>query len=467
MARKLFKVLFLSIVLSLSNCSKKEVAEQLDQDIFLGVGKWKIKSKGITSSKNNECDISYLILNSDLSFKIYFENNNVIVGKYQILDLENISLLNSDGIIGKISNVKVVDASISFEIDLTDICQSSLEGEKDETYQENKTFIADVEFEKYLIENGWDDVPDNYVLTSSISEIEFINAEQRNISSLVGIEDFKNLKSISAGGNNISGILDLSLNSALNYIDLNSNPLSKVYLKDNVYLHSIFIYSTFSLNELLIGNSPELKILNIHDTKINNIDLTNSTKIEQLRIWNSKLTELNLSKQLSLKYLYAQGINDNNKDISITLPDTKTLEMIWLDNNNVNKLDLKNLEGLKAISCNYCNLNEINVPNSDSLFALLINGNNLSKLDISKNPNLRILRAEYNLLNCISVHPNLANNIPPTCSEANIPINYEDDPNFSCYNGWNIIDFAFNNEYMDYPDSWMYDQGVTISTNCN
>ena len=98
---------------------------------------------------------------------------------------------------------------------------------------------------------------------------------------------------------------------------------------------------------------------------------------------------------------------------------------------------------------------------------MLVEGNKLAALNLTNNPNLRILRAESNLLSCISVHSSLIDNIPPTCQEANIPINYDVNPNFSCYNPWNIIDFAFNSEAANYPDSWMYDTDVVISTNCN
>ena len=45
----------------------------------------------------------------------------------------------------------IIGISITFEIDLTDVCKDVLEGERDESYQEYKTYIADVEFEKYLL----------------------------------------------------------------------------------------------------------------------------------------------------------------------------------------------------------------------------------------------------------------------------------------------------------------------------
>jgi len=466
MSYRFLKLLTLSILLIISCSKKEELVEQLDQDIFLGVGKWKIKKRSISSSKNLECNLTDIILNTDLSFKIYFENNNVIVGTYQVIDPENINLIGSEGNIGSISNIQVEDSSISFDIDLTGICQNSLEGDKDETYQENKTFIADIEFEKYLIEQGWDDVADNYVLTSNIFSIEHIDIQERNITSLNGIEDFENLKYLSAGRNNISGVIDFSLNTKLINVDIPNNPLNEVYFRNNISLESLGLYGTFTLEVLELSNSPNLIDLGVHDTKLKEIDLSNSPKIEHLRIWDSELLKLDLSNQISLRYLYAYNIFSNNSS-SLILPETSTLEMIWIDQNNIVNLDLSKNNNLKVVSCRDCQLEEITLPDSQSLYGLLVERNQLTTLNLTNNPNLRILRAESNLINCISVPSNLIDNIPPTCQEANIPINYDDDPNFSCYNPWNIVDFAFNSEAENYPDSWMYDPDVIVSTNCN
>ena len=468
MNKLLYSLTFsLIAILFVFSCTKKEaIVEQVDQEIFLGVGKWKIKKRSVSSGKNLECNLTDIILNSDLSFKIYFENNNVIVGKYQVIDQENINLNGSEGNLGSISNIQVEDSSISFEIDLTGICKNSLEGDKDETYQENKTFIADIEFEKYLIEQGWDDVEDNYVLTSNIFSIEHIDIQERNITSLNGIEDFENLKYLSAGRNNISGVIDFSLNTKLINVDIPNNPLNEVYFRNNSSLESLGLYGTFTLEVLELSNSPNLIDLGVHDTKLKEIDLSNSPNIEHLRIWDSELSKLDLSNQISLRYLYAYNIFTNNSS-SLILPETSTLEMIWIDQNNIVNLDLSKNNNLKVVSCRDCQLEEITLPDSQSLYGLLVERNQLTTLNLTNNPNLRILRAESNLLSCISVSSNLIDTIPPTCQEANIPINYDDDPNFSCYNPWNIVDFAFNSEAENYPDSWMYDPDVIVSTNCN
>ena len=460
-----FTIVFFQITVS---CSTKEESINIDQESFYGVGKWKIRKKGGSAgSKKESCNVTDLILNSNLTFKIYTSDNNVLIGTYKIVSDESLEMYDTEGIVvGSLNNIQITNSIITFEIDLTNVCNDVLEGEKDESYQEDKTYIADVEFEKYLIELGLDDEIDGFIPTSNINSLEQIFAIERGIKSLVGIEDFKNLNSLVASNNDISGVLDLSFNKQLAYVDLPFNPLEEIYFKNNISLEGVFIYGTYTLEVLEIANSPNLKQLAVHDTKLKKLDLSNSPIIEHIRIWDSKLTELDLSNQSSLKYLYAYNIFDHNNP-SLILPNTESLEMIWLDRNKIDFLDLSENQNLKVVSCQDCELGEIILPESNSLYALLLNRNELTELDLSKNPNLRILRAESNLLNCISVNPNLINNIPPGCEEANIPLNYDDNPNLSCDNPWNVVDFPFSEDAANYPDSWMYDPSVIFSLSCN
>ena len=460
-----FTIIFFQITVS---CSTKEESINIDQESFYGVGKWKIRKKGGSAgSKKESCNVTDLILNSNLTFKIYTSDNNVLIGTYKIVSDESLEMYDTEGIVvGSLNNIQITNSIITFEIDLTDVCKDVLEGEKDESYQEDKTYIADVEFEKYLIELGLDDEIDGFVMTSNINSLGQIDARERGIKSLVGIEDFENLNSLVASNNDISGVLDLSFNKQLAYVDLPFNPLEEIYFKNNISLERILVYETNTLEVLEISNSPNLKELSVHDTKLKKLDLSNSPIIEHIRIWDSKLTELDLSNQSSLKYLYAYNIFDHNNP-SLILPNTDSLEMIWLDRNKIDFLDLSENQNLKVVSCQDCELGEIILPESNSLYALLLNRNELTELDLSKNPDIRILRAESNLLNCISVHPNRINSIPPGCEEANIPLNYDDNPNLSCDNPWNVVDFPFSEDAASYPDSWMYDPSVIFSLSCN
>ena len=469
------KLLFFSLIVIFSSCSKKEeVAEQVDQDIFLGVGKWRIKKRTISSGKILECNLTDLILNSDLSFKIYFENNNVIVGTYQVIDLENISLNGSEGAIGTISNIKVEDLNISFDIDLTGICQDSLDGEKDEAYQENKTFIADVEFEKYLIEQGWDDIVDNYVMTLNISSVGFIDIEKRGVISLTGIEDFENLQNLNASSNDVSGILDLSNNKKLQILNLAFNPIEELYLKDNNYFLGLFMYDTGTLKKLEISDSPNLQKLVIHNNQIKSLDfLSKSTEINELRIWDSQLDELDLSLLSKLEYLIAGEVFDTLSPTNgkLKLPSNSSLKVLSLWNNRLEEIDLSNSNKLERMDLSHNKLINIDLSYTPELEYISLERNQLQNLNLSPIQNLFWLRAQNNNLSCINVSELQLNSIPPSCKDLDIQDYYEtgfiEFEYETCYNTW-----AWQDEYifpLDYEISstWVVDDGVIFSTNCN
>lgn len=467
---KFLGVLSLFLLFILVSCSEKEeIAEQVvEQDVFLGVGKWKIKKRTISSGKAEDCNLTDLILNSDLSFKIYFENNNVIVGRYELLDDESINLIGSEGSIGSLTNIKVEESTISFDIDLTGICQNSLEGERDETYEESKTFIADVEFEKYLIEQGWDTVLDNYVTTSSINTISFISINERNITSLVGIEDFENLEGLGAANNQISGVLDLSLNTKLVNIDIPNNPIQALYLKNNLALENVWIYHTQTLEDIEITNSPNLYSLTLHNNKLTKLDLSGSPNIYNLRIWDSKLSTLDLRFMSKLEYLVAWDVFNDSNEGEIFLPEQSSLKVMALGYNRLQNIDLSSSIKIERLDLDGNQLSTIDFSQNPSLEYLALAGNLLERLDLSPITNLYLLRAYNNFIDCIQLNENQINAIPPSCVDLNIPDFVEEEEGVeSCYNTGAWIEEDFFPRGYQITSTWVVDEGTVFSTNCN
>ena len=91
-----------------------------------------------------------------------------------------------------------------------------------------KTYIPDDKFEQALIDEGYDDVLDDYVFTKNISNIEDIDLRNRGIDDLTGIEDFKSLLFLECSNNNLITV-ELS-NPILTWIDLSGNHLSSLDL---------------------------------------------------------------------------------------------------------------------------------------------------------------------------------------------------------------------------------------------
>src|SRR5690606_17332681 len=87
------------------------------------------------------------------------------------------------------------------------------------------TYVPDNNFEYRLIVLGLDDVMDDYVLTSNISNVYGLDIQGLNINDLTGLEDFASLISIYAGNNQFSNI-PLHPNVNLNVLTLGNNEVS-------------------------------------------------------------------------------------------------------------------------------------------------------------------------------------------------------------------------------------------------
>lgn len=463
-----FLLLSISLFSLTNSCSKKEPLLDLDQESFYGVGKWKIKKgSGSSSTKQEACDLTDLILNSNRTFKMYFADNSVLIGTYVETNATSIQLSTVDqGNIGSLRNIQIVNATISFEIDLTNRCQSTLEGEKDESYEENKTYIADTAFESYLIEQGWDDVVDNYVLTSSIATVQVLNLESRGITSLVGIEDFRDLQGLSAPSNLISGALDLSSNTNLTNVILPFNPIGALYFRNNPALENLWAYDSQTLEKLEISNSPNLASLTIHNNLLTELDLRNSPNIFNLRIWDSKLSELDLSFASKLEYLIAWDTFNESNEGRIQLPVSSSLKVITLGQNRLKEVDLTNTTKVERLDLDGNQLTTIDFSQTPLIRYLAVSNNALESLDLSSINDLYWLRAHNNSINCIQLNENQLSAIPPSCDDLGLP-DYSEEEEESCYNTWVWIEEDFFPIGYTVSSSWVVDPGTTFSLECN
>ena len=85
----------------------------------------------------------------------------------------------------------------------------------------DQTYIPDDGFEQALINLGYDDQLDDYVLTQVVSRIEELDVSNRNIEDLSGLEDFISLRMLNCSQNNLKNL------------KLPTIPIYKLYLQDN------------------------------------------------------------------------------------------------------------------------------------------------------------------------------------------------------------------------------------------
>ena len=126
-----------------------------------------------------------------------------------------------------------------------------------------QTYVPDDDFEQYLINEGYDNVLDDYVQTSAIDTISvlYLGFFISNISDLTGLEDFTLLKTLSIGANLNLTTLDVSHNTLLEHLSCSGNNLTTLDITANTSL----IYLDCSDNQLTSldlrnGNNTDLQI---------------------------------------------------------------------------------------------------------------------------------------------------------------------------------------------------------------
>jgi surface protein len=104
------------------------------------VGKWKIRKKRPGSqrpfsARAVDCEVNEIIFRSDNSFTIITETST-ITGQYTIDSETSISLDQGETNIGRLTDIILTESFISFNIELTGVCDEQLDADKDPTYDE-------------------------------------------------------------------------------------------------------------------------------------------------------------------------------------------------------------------------------------------------------------------------------------------------------------------------------------------
>ena len=166
---------------------------------------------------------------------------------------------------------------------------------------ENKTCVPDDGFEQYLIDEGYDDVLDNYVTTASIDTILTIDPWPPNeedgvlpVRSLTGIKDFTALTRLYVWDNELTS---LDVSGLLN--------LYKIYCFNN------------AITNLNVSNNPALTDLLCPSNQLTTLDVSTNTALERLICSDNQLTTLDVSNNTSLTEFHC-----NNNQLSGTMPES-------------------------------------------------------------------------------------------------------------------------------------------------
>ncbi|MBP2833839.1 T9SS type A sorting domain-containing protein [Aquimarina sp. U1-2] len=266
--------------------------------------------------------------------------------------------------------------------------------------------IPDPNFEQALIDQNIDSdgVLNGQICRVDAQSIRILSVVNKNISSLIGIEAFTNLRELNCQINNLSNI-DVRQNILLESFSCFKNNLSSINVTQNINLHSLQCGNNnltsidisantklfqFSCNDnrisvLDLSQNLELESIRCYRNLISSIDLNNHTKLSSLNCSYNQITNLQLPNNESLNSL----ICHNNRLTRLDLGNNP-IGQLWCSDNPIKSLDVSNkLLGLELI-CGGPELEELNLDNTPNLGLLLkITESKLTELDLSNHPNLK------------------------------------------------------------------------------
>ena len=238
------------------------------------------------------------------------------------------------------------------------------------------TYVPDDNFEQTLINQGYDTVLDDYVLTANINQLTILQVGSSNIADLTGIEGFTALDFLYCGGNQLTS-LDVSSNYNLKELLCGDNQLQSLFLPNSVEILDCYSNQLSSLNT---DSLPNLVNLDCSFNYISTLDLSNNIALGRLECISNQMTNL-------------------------TLNDT-ALTFLSCSFNSLTSLDLSQNNNLTIAYVFMNQLNSLNINGADSLVTLIAFKNELTFLDVSSNTILRTLGLSNNQLTSLDVSNN-------------------------------------------------------------
>ena len=219
------------------------------------------------------------------------------------------------------------------------------------------TYVPDDNFEQTLINLGYDNVLDDYVLTSNIDTITMLclttgcTGVSGLISDVTGIEDFTALNVFACNQQQLTGTVDLSNNYALTAVYLSNNQLTGINI-NSTYLYSLHI-SNNDITSLDVSANTALKYLYCSNNLITSLDISNNTALTYLNVGNNQLTSLDVSQNTALETLTCSASSvssPTNQLTSLDLSQNIALIHLACNNNPISVLDLSNNISLEVLS---------------------------------------------------------------------------------------------------------------------
>jgi hypothetical protein len=225
----------------------------------------------------------------------------------------------------------------------------------------NFTWVPDDYFELALINLGYDDFHDDYVLTNKINTVTSLNVSSYIISDLTGIEDFAALTYLNCATNSLTS-LDLRGNTSLTFLYCNGNSLSDLDVSSNTQLTSLLCNGN-SLTSLDLSSNAALVQLDCAFNNFSSLNLTHNTLLTELWCYENSLESLDVSNNGALIKLDCSHNSIGNLNLSGNI----VLEDLNCSNNTLNSLDVSDNHKMVMLSCLANSLTSLNVKNGNNI----------------------------------------------------------------------------------------------------
>lgn len=233
-----------------------------------------------------------------------------------------------------------------------------------------------------------------------LAEVQDIFCAGQGISSLNGLEQFTNLRTLVVNSNRLSQV-DLSPFPKLAFVDVSANRLDSIDLSHNPDLVEAFldlnnlaaldvrqntklealVLSRNNISTLDLSQNPELEELVLDenalvgDMRLGALDLSNNSKLINLNLFNNEITHIDLSNNANLDFLDIR----NNNLIAINLFNNTNLTDLRLNNNELTSIDLSPLTKLDTLLLENNQIQGIDLPvQNGSLRFAFLRGNQIS-----------------------------------------------------------------------------------------
>lgn len=139
------------------------------------------------------------------------------------------------------------------------------------------TIIEDAAFEQALIDLNFDEELDGKVLDSRIQVITELILDEKGISDLTGIENFRDLENLSIRGNNLKTV-NVSPNSKLKFIWCEDNEIDELNLEGLTILEKVGADRN-SLSSIDVSENTALQLLTLSENDFTSIDVSMNTAL--------------------------------------------------------------------------------------------------------------------------------------------------------------------------------------------